>query len=58
MKTGFEFYWLENEEWFYFDDDEIGEPHLTDKAPLKVVKSFEEYKKMISSEKSVPDILK
>lgn len=58
MRAGFAFYWMTNDDWFYFDDDDIGEPHLTAKATPEAIRSFEEHKKMIEEDKKHPHILK
>lgn len=42
-------FWMEKSEWYDYDENE--EPYLTEKAPEKAKKSFEEYKKIKEKEK-------
>ena len=41
-------YFLENEDWFYFDEEEWCYK-LTDKAPQKAVESFKEFYELLES---------
>ena len=33
-------YWMSNEDWYDFADDEVGDPYLTDKATDEAKESF------------------
>lgn len=58
MMAGFGFYWMTNKEWFYFDDDDIGEAHLTDKATPEAIESFKEYQKILEWDRQNPNIIR
>ena len=36
-------YWMSNDDWYGFADDEVGTPYLTEKAPPEARESFEHY---------------
>ena len=42
-------YFMENDEWYYFDEDAF-KYVLTDKAPEKAVESYKEYYKLVDDE--------
>lgn len=49
-------YFMENEEWYYYDDNDSERGYkLTDKAPEKAVRSYEEFYEELESSEIYPD---
>ena len=47
---------MENEEWYYYDDNDSERGYkLTDKAPEKAVRSYEEFYEELESSEIYPD---
>lgn len=54
MMRKFDHYWMSNDEWFDFTDDEEAAPYLTEKAPPEARDSFERF---LEQKKSIANSL-